>query len=509
MLTSAAFYIIFVSGFAYGAYSLSLDLVNRVLLKSKSNMLSAANFIRARAWWDLYRSILISALIWVDLYLRQPGTSAKTVNPIMSIRALPNFFLLAAVYPIIFLMLQWSLIGGTLYFDRIPVFATTGNIEWTSTAWRLPLSLTVIALPVFTWLVSKRVSTEHRRKNLVYVLVAVVAAAMCILLAVLNGFSSTAALALATICSTFLAASAVRLPLLRILPLALVAATSTSYVIFSSDFDPRFDWWLWREHGWIWLKPSAPDPMQVRFQFVGDAVLKSGPIFLVMILSCIGLSLLLRWNYVSSIIISIFILGTISILACQIADCRVRNLDFLFPVVYIIMIFPIVNGVLDWLSFGFTRYCLYQGTCLKRRRPGTWAIIDICGAILFFVLFGLAFVLLSFFIEMASPASIGATPSLVDWFRNYLTPSNQWVLWSRLTIFLPTLLYASLYAACCIPSLIPPNWTSTVADYIEKNVDRPALMYPVEKAFAIALALAILAATLVALIPLYVLNQLL
>lgn len=539
MISSLVVLLLIISGVAFGIYRLCQDTVNRVILKSKRNILSTADFIEYRSWWDLYRSSLRLLLASVERRINQPKGEMEKVDFFLSYKTIPFFLVLSTIYPIFLLMTQWAIFGGVIYFDSIRLFYSgTGPIEWSATSWRLAFLLTAIIFPALLWHYQHQ-KNGARRSWFFYSIVILVALSSIAALSVLNGFSSTAAICLFVIATTFLMAAVSQLSIIRLFPISLFLSISASYVLFFSDADPRFGGYGFMSMGfsaraleslydtsltkliWEWAFPNVTireispmanvyvyDPAFNKVAFVEFATKTTGLVFLAALLAAIGASVLARKNYLTSLVLSIAMAIGLAYLNCSSLECRSPTLNFLFPIVYIIILFPLINGFMDWVSFSHTRWCLYQGT-INQRRPWRWAAIDALGAILFFVIFGVAFVSVSFLVETIAPADIGADPNLLDWFRNYLAPSNQWVLWSRLTIFIPSLLYMSLLFACSITSALPVSRTVRIAAYLKKNVDIPAKLYPAEKAMALFLTAVIIATLIFALIPISITASLL
>lgn len=127
-----------------------------------------------------------------------------------------------------------------------------------------------------------------------------------------------------------------------------------------------------------------------------------------------------------------------------------------FGMLLFLVVFPIINGLFDWASLGFTRFALSQSfECWEKNRRLLgiiWAVLDVVAAILLFFILALALKYYIIIMNVMGEYSGAAQPSFdLDGLLSRLRDPNTelttkfvqdgWVFFMMMTALLPSLIH--------------------------------------------------------------------
>ncbi len=134
-------------------------------------------------------------------------------------------------------------------------------------------------------------------------------------------------------------------------------------------------------------------------------------------------------------------------------------------------IFPLINGVFDWLSYGITLSLLRHGQA--KAWPFLWGLLDLIVACVLFLLLGITLVAVLHGLDQLAGGTLLDLPALLgrvyalkhgDW-------SQSWALFMVFSTMVPTGLHM-LISLIGLQGLWPAKWRRKLAGWIE--VDDPS-----------------------------------
>lgn len=163
---------------------------------------------------------------------------------------------------------------------------------------------------------------------------------------------------------------------------------------------------------------------------------------------------------------SLCICGTVWFLPIQ-SKSAVQNSYFVF-----FTVFPLINGVFDWVSYSATLSLLYRGQTAAW--PFLWGLLDLIVACVLFLLLGITLVAVLHGLDMLAGGALVDLPALLgglnaikhgDW-------SHSWALFMVFSTMVPTGLHV-LISLIGLQGLWPAKWRRKLAGWIEVDAPSP------------------------------------
>lgn len=137
-------------------------------------------------------------------------------------------------------------------------------------------------------------------------------------------------------------------------------------------------------------------------------------------------------------------------------------------------VFPLINGIFDWVSYGVTLSLLRHGQSTER--PFVWGAVDVVVACLLFLGLGVTLVMVLHGLDQLAggalidlPALLGGLYALKD--GNW---SQSWALFMVFSTMVPTGLHLCM-SLIGLQGLWGHGWRRTLAGWIEVEIPRPCL----------------------------------
>jgi hypothetical protein len=488
------------------AFSIAQNLVTRLILKNKEMINETADIIEKNKWWDLYRKLLSSYATTIDYVFFSSNRSSENNNFLLPRRALSRLLIIALFYSLLFLLLQWSITGGTPRLSYVPLFTYSGQLSTGATARRLLLVIFPLLSAIALFFLAGRSKNVTDPKAIILVCSGVLVSTAS--LSLLISFSMSVTLATLALSATALASLAFRLRPEKSMLIVALSVLMLTIVWTETNLEYRaLNWWflnsgdweayvsfgkdftiLWREEVFGFGPRTHLVPTDLNK--VLTALLRNGPVILVFFLTIVLSSLAAKKTTWGTILLMLLAVLSIQAFFCLTSSCMQSTRPF-FGLAYLVILMPLTNAVFDWISISATRFYVNKGS-LSDERALKWAMGDVSVALILFFSFAAIFFSLSyafeFILSIALEKPIGPEVPFIEWVWGFFQGSNKWILLSRITIFVPTILYFALLITCLSFSIIRhADPDGHIVEALRRNADNPKAMFFIEWAFIVAL----------------------
>lgn len=148
-----------------------------------------------------------------------------------------------------------------------------------------------------------------------------------------------------------------------------------------------------------------------------------------------------------------------------------------------ISVFPLLNGIADFASFGLTRYWLRQGT------KGNLLIAGIFDAIAAFVILALLGTAMIAAVHFGLPSKTSATPDIATVFKTLADPAFRaeywWLGFVLLSTILPTLVHAAI-AVLALFTLAPKKWRNHIVSLLRQGANQDSQAAKTARVYLVA-----------------------
>lgn len=455
------------------SFKLSRFVLTRFFLRNEAMAIWTAGILESESWWDVYRASLARYASLIEKWLERGRRPTLWPSMLLRPASLGTLLPIAVGYSTILLCIHWIAFGETPRFGPVPIFQPFGTISWLSWLWRSAIIIGALAAPMLLWSVSNRYG--WRTRNGLAVGVACVSLA-CV--AAATRYSESASVVLFFVSTSLILSAIFGQPLWRT---ALISMPSTLVFAYLLDTTANFFF-----HCQLDIERSSfvqLVDLPTDFESEGNDrrlvdLLRPIPKFFIL---CAGLyaiaffsGLVAMRNYLFGLGIAVVLSVVILTGTCEVTSSRKGDLNAYFGIGYVLLVVPIANAAMDWISLGVTRVCLRNASKSRGSHPLPWILIDVGVAVALFFIFA-AIVLcfsavLEWMVGISTGRSLGLDLTASGWIGALLQPSNAWMVMSRLTVFLPTLVYMSMLIGCfCLSVIGKLTGTATIAQKIREQ----------------------------------------